>query len=381
MIIGIDANEANVEQRVGISEYAYELLMQFEKLQIANCQFHIYLKDKPNENFPKKSKNWQYTVFGPKKFWTQFALPLKLYTQRMKPDVFFSPGHYTPRFSPIPRVISIMDLAFFHFPEYFTKKDLAQLHSWTSYSVKKAKAIIAISKATKSDIINLYHVGDEAIHVIYPGIKSIDSLTPHIYPMKELQNKYGISECFVLFVGTLQPRKNIVRLIEAFSIVVRDQYHVSKKEKEKLQLVVVGKKGWEYEEILQAPKKYGILERVKFLDFVPDEDLALLYQNALCFVWPSLYEGFGLPILEAMKYGCPVITSSVSSLPEAGGDAALYVDPLDVQDIAHKVEKVLSDTKLRADMIEKGKTQVKKFSWEKAAKETLAVLEKVAKKS
>lgn len=375
MKIGIDANEANVEHKVGISEYVYELLQEFHNYASPDLSFTIYLKDQPNGDFPMKNSHWKYRIFGPRKMWTQFALPANLFLKKDKPDVFFSPGHYAPRFSPVPTVISIMDLAFLHFPEYFTKKDLAQLKSWTSYSAKKAKAILTISNASKDDIMKLYGVPENKIHVIYPGIKQTVSLTPHIYPMQELQSKYGLSKNYVLFVGTLQPRKNIVRLIEAFSeLMTKDKHKDSD-----LQLVIVGKKGWQFEDILAAPKKFGVEKKVKFLNFVPDEELTMLYQNALCFAWPSLYEGFGLPVLEAMKMNCPVITSNVSSLPEAGGDAALYVDPKDVKDISEKLDKVISDPKLRKEMIEKGQQQVKNFSWEKSAKEALAVLQQIAK--
>lgn len=374
MKIGIDANEALVENKVGISEYVYQLLLEFNKYASDKLKFDIYLKNQPAADFPQPSVNWQYKVFGPKKMWTQFALPAKLFLGS-KPDVFFSPGHYAPRFSPVPSVISIMDLAFLNFPEYFTKKDLTQLKSWTSYSIKKAKAILTISESTKDDIIKLYGIPAEKIHVIYPGIKQTVTLTPHIFPMQELQTKYGLSKNYILFVGTLQPRKNIARLIEAFSLLLMKP----EQKDSDLQLVIVGKKGWQYEEILAAPEKYGVKDRVKFLNFVPDEELTMLYQNAVCFAWPSLYEGFGLPILEAMKMNCPVITSNVSSLPEAGGDAAVYVDPKDVNDIAKKLEQVVSDEKLRRDMVEKGKKQVQKFSWEKSAREALTVLEAVAK--
>ncbi|CAN5202113.1 glycosyltransferase family 1 protein [soil metagenome] len=373
MKIGIDANEANVSNKVGISEYVYQLLLEFNNLADSQVKFDIYLKDNPRHDFPKSSGDWEYKVFGPKKMWTQFALPARLFFKGNKPDVFFSPGHYAPRFAPVPSVISIMDLAFFHFPEYFTKKDLAQLKSWTGYSVKKAQAILTISAATKDDIIKLYGISEAKIHVIYPGIKQTVSLTPHIYPMQELQSKYGINKEYILFAGTLQPRKNIVRLIEAFSqLLQKNKYKDSQ-----LQLVIVGKKGWQYESILDAPKKYNVEDRVKFLNFIPDEELTLLYQNAICFAWPSLYEGFGLPILEAMKMNCPVITSNVSSMPEAGGDAALYVDPKDVNDITEKLDQVVSNPQLRKDMIEKGKKQIQKFSWKKTAEETLSVLEQI----
>ncbi|MBI5045176.1 MAG: glycosyltransferase family 4 protein [Candidatus Levybacteria bacterium] len=376
MKIGIDANEGNIKDKVGISEYVYELILEFSKLASVDRIFTIYLKRNQAEDFPQEKSFWRYCIFGPKKFWTQFALPLKLFINKDRPDVFFSPAHYAPRFSPVPTVISIMDLAFFHFPEYFTKKDLTQLHSWTSYSIKNAKAIITISEASKNDIIKFYQVSKEKIHVIYPGIKNKHMLEPHLYSLQKLQNTYQIPKNYILFVGTLQPRKNINRLIEAFSKLLKE-----KGLPDDLSLVIVGKKGWKYEEILAAPEKYGVEDKVIFLDFVKNEDLQLLYEHAQVFAWPSLYEGFGLPVLEAMKYGCPVVTSNVSSLPEAGGDAALYVDPTKVDDIEKKMYKVLSDKKLRSDMIEKGKNHIKKFSWENAAKQTLSVLEQVVHNS
>lgn len=371
MLIGIDGNEANIRKKLGIGEFAYELLIKFHETKADDLRFVTYLKGNPLGDFPKESKNWSYKIFGPKKFWTQFALPFNLYAGRPRPDIFFTPTHYSPRFSPMPTVVSVMDLSFIYFPELFKKRDLFQLKNWTLYSVKKAKKIITISSSTKNDIIKEYNVPEEKVVVVYPGIKPAVSLSPQVYPMNQMKIKYGISGRYVLFVGTLQPRKNISRLIEAFAEVL-------KSEKEELQLVVIGKKGWLFEEILHTPSKLHIEDKVKFLDFVPDEDLAIFYKHAACFVLPSLYEGFGLPVLEAMKYGCPVITSKVSSLPEAGGDAAMYVDPESTEDIASKIKRVLGSEKLREEMIAKGKKQVAKFNWEKTAKETLKILKEVA---
>lgn len=353
MIIGIDGNEANVVNRVGIGEYAYELLLQFSKN--TDHKFVIYLKSKPISDLPKEKEGWRYKVIGPKKFWTQFRLPLELFFGE-RPNVFFSPSHYAPRKSPVPTAISIMDLSYVRFPALFRKKDLYQLVNWTKYSAKNAGKIFTISLASKNDIIKEYKVPPEKVVVTYPGIKEEK-------PMPNNKSSFGD---YILFVGTLQPRKNIVRLVEAFS-----------KLKGELNLVIVGKKGWLFEEILKAPKKFSVSDRVKFLDFVKDEDMPSLYKNAVCFCLPSLYEGFGLPILEAMKYGCPVVLSNVSSLPEAGGDAAVYVDPEDVESIANGLERVVSDERLRKDLIQKGLLHVKKFSWEKTAEETLKVLEEV----
>ncbi len=359
MIIGIDGNEANVSRRVGIGEYAFELLEQFSnsRFKIQDLKFVVYLKDRPLPHMPKEREGWTYRVVGPKRFWTQFGLPIALYRQR-DIDVFFTPTHYAPRFSPVPTVVSVMDLSYIHFPQLFKKNDLYQLTNWTKYSVRQAAMVCTISQASKNDILHLYQKPAEQVVVTYPGIKSMDKKEGIVTEKK--------TEKYLLFVGTLQPRKNIVRLIEAFSFV---------REKHKdINLVIVGKKGWQYEEILEAPKRWDVEQSVVFKDFVDDEELAALYTHATCLVFPSLYEGFGLPILEAMQYDCPVITSNVSSLPEVGGDAVLYVDPKDPYDIAQKIEQLLSDSALRKELIAVGRKQLKKFSWEKTAKETLAVL-------
>ncbi len=378
MIIGIDGNEANVEQRVGISEYAYELLSQFKKYRVSSpsvlssgskdIEYQVYLKDEPRKDLPKESEYWKYRVITPKKLWTQVRLTLDLYLHRPKPDVFFTPTHYAPRFSPVPTVISIMDLSFLFYPELFKKNDLYQLKNWTNYSARNAKRILTISKFSKDAIMKEYGLPDERVVVTYPGLKETFRMSSQVITMNRIKSKYGISDKYILFVGTLQPRKNITRLIEAYSLVKPAD----------TDLVVIGKKGWLYEEILDAPKKYGVEQSVKFLDFVPDHDLPSFYQHAVCFVLPSLYEGFGLPVLEAMRYHCPVIISNTSSLPEVGGDAALYVKPDDVSDIAEKIQKVLESEKLRKEMVEKGKKQAARFSWERAAKETLQVLTDVA---
>lgn len=376
MTIGIDANEANVLKRLGVGEITYQLLLQFSKQKFTdhNLKFVIYLKDKPVNSLPKPGLNWEYRVVRPGKMWTQWRLPLDLYLHNPRPDVFFTPTHYAPRFSPLPNVISIMDLAFLYFPELFKKTDLYKLKNWTSYSAKHAKKIITISKSSKFDIIKEYKIPEEKVIVIYPGIKPSAYPKPHVYNMNTIKAKFGTSNNFILFVGTLQPRKNISRLIESFSKVLRDE-----KAPRDLQLVIVGKKGWLYEEILRKPKELNIEEKVKFPDFVSDDELIALYQQAICFILPSLYEGFGLPVLEAMKHGCPVITSNVSSLPEAGGEAAVYVDPLSTDDISEKIIKVVNHPEIRKELKEKSKAQLAKFSWEKTAKETLKVLEEVAK--
>lgn len=375
MLIGIDGNEANVKKRVGSNIYCYELLKSMQNLkrkmqkpalqdfcEMYNLKFKIYLKEKPLSDLPKETSWWQYRVCSPKKLWTQIGLPLALYFHRPRPGVFFTPGHYAPRWSPCPTVISIMDLSYICFPVMFRRGDLWQLRRWTAYSVKKAKAILTISEFSKNAIIKYYHINENKIVVTYPGVKKL------IVKNKNLLKKYSVDSDYILYVGSLQPRKNLLRLIEAYNILL-SQYP-------DIKLVIVGKKGWLYEDIFKKVRELKLERKVIFTGYVPDEDLPAFYQNAQCFVLVSLYEGFGLPVLEAMNYGCPVVASNVSSLPEVVGQAGVLVNPENVEEIAQGIKEAI---KKRKTLVARGLKQAKKFSWEKCARETLGVLEKVAK--
>jgi len=356
-------NSEGLPNRVGSSEVAFQWLCELNKIDKKN-EYVIYLPTNPTSDLPKEREGWEYIVLPIKPLWTIFALNPAIRKQKF--DVFFSPTHYGPIFVSCPQVISILDISYKHFPELFKKKDLIKLNLWGTYSIRSSKKIIAISNSSKNDIIKEYRVPEAKVVAIKLGIKEPGKSK---MSKKELFEKYSVGEPYLLFVGTLQPRKNIVRLIEAFSRLKASD----------MKLLIIGRRGWQYKEILEAPEKYGVAGQVKFLETVTDEELPTFYENAEAFVLPSLYEGFGLPILEAMKYGCPVLTSNVSSLPEAGENAAVYFDPGNVSDIAEKIEKVLSDESLRAKMKKEGFEQVKKFSWEKSAKQVLEVLEEAAK--
>lgn len=349
MNIGIDGYEANVAERVGIGRYAYEILMHLYPLT-KNHRVTIFLPEKPRSDMPPESDRWKYKIGSPVKFWTFIGLPIAMKKEKL--DVMYSPTHYIPRFTSVSRAMAIMDISYLKYPELFKAKDLYQLRRWTAYSVRHAAKIFTISEASKNDIIKAYRVPEDRVVVTYPGL-TMKSLSVNC----ELSTKN-----YILSVGTLQPRKNYVRLIEAFS-----------KLDSTLTLIIVGKRGWLYDEILAAPRKFGVEERVKFLDFVADSDLPGLYQRALCFALPSLYEGFGLPVLEAMAYGCPVVVSRVSSLPEIAGKAGIYVDPENVESIVQGLKQGLTAKRDSQDM----RAQVKKFTWEKAARQTLDVLEHV----
>ena len=361
-------DEKGLPKRVGSSEFCFQLLKKLYELDKAN-NYIVYLPQEPTADMPKEIASWKYKVIPNKKLWTIFGLSKNLIKEKNL-DLFFSPTHYSPLFSSCPQIISILDVSYKLFPEMFPKKDLLKLALWGKLSIRRAKKIITISNSSKNDIINEYRILANKVEVIPLGIKDVNASDMN---KSEFIEKYNLKNPYVLFVGTLQPRKNIAKLIEAFAKLKTENLKL----KTSLDLVIVGRKGWDYEKILEAPDKFGVSERVKFLEDVTNEDLPLFYKNAEVFLLPSLYEGFGLPILEAMQYDCPVVTSNVSSLPEAGGDAAIYFDPNNAEDIAEKIEKVISDPKLREEMVRKGKEQIKKFSWEKSAKDVIRIFETI----
>lgn len=365
MIIGLDGNEANTKERVGVSVYTLKIVEYLQKNADKNNQFIIFLKNKPQEDLPSENKYFKYKIVLGSFFWSQIFLPLALYFQKLSDEqinIFFSPAHYSPRFCPYPTVVTVHDLSYFYYPDEFLKKDLYQLTNWTKYSVEKAKKIIVVSKTTKKDLIKFYHIPEEKIEVVYNGYEKNISATE----IKKLRNWSVRENEYVLYVGTIQPRKNITTLIEAFS-KFQQKYP-------KLKLIITGKKGWLYEKIFQRVVDLGLEKEVYFTDFISDQQLAFLYQNAFCFVLPSFYEGFGIPLLEAMGYSCPIISSFNSALPEVGGDACLYFDPGSEKDLLDKLITLKENKILRNELIKKGRERVKLFSWKKCAEETLKVI-------
>lgn len=378
--IAIDGNEANVSNRVGSNVYAFELLKAMEELtrDQEKYSFTVLLRQSALSDMPTARDGWQYQVVKPTFLWTQIGLPIYLYLNESKFDVFFTPGHYAPRLSAVPYVSSVMDLAFLKFPDQFEKSDFIQLKNWTTYSVKHAKKVIVISEATKGDVIKIYHKKPSDVEVAYPAIEPL----PYVYEKTEKQffAQSGIHAPYFLFVGTIQPRKNIIRLVEAFEIVCRELIGNKNKQKQRVpQLVLAGKVGWLADETIQRIKSSPFYEYIIMTGFIDDRLKPALYGNATASVLVGLYEGFGLPPLESLHYGCVPIVSNNSSLPEVVGDAGFLVDPTDTKHIAEALKFALSlKAKQKAQLRKKGREQVKKFSWQTSAEKVLAVLESVA---
>jgi glycosyltransferase involved in cell wall biosynthesis len=265
-----------------------------------------------------------------------------------------------------------MDLWHHRHPEQFCQKDLYQLIRWEAYSMRQAKKIIAISEFTKEEIIKFHGLPEERIVIAYPGLgQEIKKLRNK--EIEDVKRKYGIEGAYLLYLGTLQPKKNLIHLIEAFYILYT-KYKILN-----TSLVVAGKKGWLYEQVFEKVKELRVESKVVFTDYVPEEDKSVLIAGSQCFVLPSLYEGFGIPVLEAMAIGVPVAISNVSSLPEVGGEAAFYFDPERPESIAETIAEVLKlNQEEKEKVIRVGKIQAKKFTWEKCARTILDTLEQLA---
>lgn len=361
MIIGIDANEANVKNRVGIGQYAFHILKNIEKLDKHN-QYITYLKNKPQKDLPKTRKNWRYQVFGPNKLWTKIALPLRLYSSKPKPDVLLSLSHYSPFLSPCPTIPTIMDLGYLKYSDQFTKKDLYQLTSWTKQSIKKACHIITISKFSKDEIVKTYKINPDKITIAPPA-----SIPPKkITNTKKTLKKFNIDTHFFLYLGTLKPSKNIPFLIKSFATFSQTN--------SKYKLVIAGKKGWLFDDIYQTVKKLKIENKVIFTDFVSETEKWHLYKQTQALIIPSSYEGFGMPALEAMSVGTPVISSNITSLPEVVGDSGILVDPHKPKELTQALQKIINPG-VRKKLSQKSLSQSKKFSWQKSAQTIIRTLQ------
>lgn len=369
MVIGIDGNEANVQKSVGVSVYTSELLKYFSKQATKDLRFIVYLRIPRRKHLPRPSKYFEYKVIPSPRLWRDINFPLYLYTHR-DIDVLFSPAHYTPRFSPVPVVVTIHDLAYEYFPHEFLKKDLYKLTNWTKHAVKQAEKVIVVSDNTKQDIIKHYGTKDEKIKIVHNGYKKYTDVAKKKKTVDVLK-KYEVTKGeYLLYVGTLQPRKNISALIRAFAKVHAVRPY--------MKLIIAGKKGWLYHEFFSIADELNLTQAISFPGYVPDADLVHLFRGAGAYILPALYEGFGIPVLEAMYQGCPVIASNTASLPEIGGDACLYFDPRNEDELKDTIIKLMKSDDLRRKLIKAGKKRSKSFSSLKMAKETLAIIKNAA---
>lgn len=363
----MDISRIAVAARTGTERYSYELLAALSRHDRTH-DYTLYCNGLP-ATLPPLRPNFRLRAIPLPRLWTYLRLSMEMAQQ--PPDVLFVPSHVLPLVRPPRSIVTIHDLGYLSFPRAHTRARWLELHLTTLWNTRAASRIIAISHATKADLVRRYAVHPDKISVIHHG------LSPDFCPIPSQQQRaaicarYGIAAAggYLLYVGTIQPRKNLVRLIDAFAQAASASPTVRS-----LQLVIAGKTGWLSRQIEQRASDAGIAGQVHFPGYVADADLPALLSGALAFVFPSLYEGFGMPVLEAMACGTPVLTSSTSSLPEVAGDAALLVDPHDSRAIADGLRQLVEDGALRERLRERGLAHAARFTWDRAAQETLRVL-------
>ncbi len=363
MNIGIDASRAARALRTGTETYSLHLIRALLDLG-AEHTFTLYFNQPPGPNLFPARPNVRLRIIPFPRLWTHIRLAAEV--RARPPDVLFVPAHVLP-LAPGRAVATVHDLGYRYFPQAHPWASRLYLEWGTRHNARASRVVIADSSATRDDLVRFYRVPADKIRVAHPGLR------PDIRPVHDRAvleatlRRYGIEPPYVLYVGTLQPRKNLTRLIEAFAHVAPPY-----------RLVLAGRKGWLYDAILRRAHELGIGERVLFPGYVPDEDLPALMSGAALFAFPSLYEGFGLPILEAMACGVPVVCSNTSSLPEVAGEAALLVPPTDTEALAAAMNRVLADGNLRAELIRRGTERAGLFTWRRCAEQVLKALEEAA---
>lgn len=374
MRICLDISPA-VYRRAGLGRYAQELIAALMAIDAQNEYIAFY--NRPSEARPAPLTDSLPTLtvpWGDKPWRLRVLLAHTLSRSQdwLMPgiDLFHACDHLLPRFGRIPSVFTVYDLTYLLLTKTHTTLNHLFLTMMMPRFLCKANAVIAISESTRRDVLRHYTVDAAKVQVIYGGV------APHFKPASHdavgaIRRKYDLPGCFILAVGTIEPRKNYGTLLKA--------YRVLRGQGQEVGLVIVGKKGWRYADFFRQLRESGLEGQVKLLGLLPDADLPTIYSAAELFVFPSLYEGFGLPPLEAMACGTPVICSNAASLPEVVGDGGILLEPCDVRALTEAIGRVLTDEHLRADLRTRGLAQARKFSWEHAARATLAVYQKVVK--
>jgi len=376
MLIGIDASRTTVARRTGTENYALSLTRELLALgqDLAEHRFRLYFNQPPVPGLVDGHAEQRVIPFP--RLWTHVRLSWEMAT--CPPDLLFVPAHVLPLIHPRYSVVTVHDLGYLYYPEAHTRFQNAYLRWSTRYNSLAAARVLADSKATRDDLVRHYQIPADKIVVVYPGRD--ESLAPVTDPaaLSAICARYSLTGRYLLHVGTLQPRKNLIRLLHAFASLLASDIQPPMPD---LQLVITGKKGWLYDELLVEVQKLGLAAegRVVLTGYVPDDELPALLSGALAFCFPSLYEGFGFPVIEAMSCGTPVVCSNVSSLPEVAGDAALLVDPLDVASLAAALAQIAADEGLRRELRERGLRQAGRFSWLQSARQVLEVLEQVGR--
>jgi glycosyltransferase involved in cell wall biosynthesis len=377
--IGLNAQLLSLKQSyrgAGISWYIYNLLQNLPGVSPDSFRYTVFLADKAysNQAANMRLNVTQFPTHNPfiRIFWEQFIQPFRL--KQTNINLLHALAFVAPLVSPVPFVTTVFDLSFLRFPEAFRPFNRLYLRYFTTQTSKRAKAIITISESTRRDVIDLLKIPPEKVNTIYCGVDAIFKPAPAT-EVETFRKARGLPDKFILFLGTLEPRKNVDGLIKAYA-----QWYA--KDQHALPLVIAGGKGWYYQQIFQQAEALNLTNTIRFPGYVPQAELPLWYNAATAFVYPSRFEGFGLPVLEAMACGTPVITSTAASLPEVAGTdgTARLIPPEDHEALADAISEVSRTPALRAEMSERGLARAARFSWETTARETVGIYQKVLTK-
>jgi glycosyltransferase involved in cell wall biosynthesis len=369
--IAIDAHSVGTGLG-GNESYATNLIEALAEIDQVN-QYTLYVTQR--EAVTRFSYRWpNFSVRSTLPHTPIIRIPLTLSAELRRNPVDVLHVQFTsPPFSPCPVVVSIHDLSFEHLPQTFKWRSRNQLRLTVRRSAREAAQVIALSEYGRQDIIENYQLDPEKVTAIPLAAPAGFGPVTNEDELQRVRQTYGIGKDYILSVGAIQPRKNLSRLVTAYSHLRR-----GKSEGKLPKLVLVGKCAWLYDETLQAIKELELSDSVIVTGYVPESDLPALYSGAICFVYPSYFEGFGLPPLEAMRCGAPVIVGNRTSLPEVVGEAGLLVDPFDVDALAAAIENVINDPALRAQLRVKGLERSNLFDWLDTARQTLAIYHKAA---
>jgi len=370
MRVAIDARKLH---DFGIGTYIRNLLRHLARID-RDSEYVLLCREQDLDVASQLGPNFR-AVLEPSPYYSlreQIHVPWVLH--REKPDVFHAPHYVLPPATRCRSVVTIHDCIHLMFPQYLRNRAAylyARASMWSA--AHQAHRILTVSQASKRDIIHFFSVPPEKVVVVYNAIEERFSETPSEDAIERVRERYQLNHPFVLYVGNIKPHKNLVRLIEAFAELRRRGF-------DELKLLIIGDEISKLPALRRAVHSHKLHKHVRFLGYLEDETLASLYRLASVFVFPSLYEGFGLPPLEAMASGTPVVTSNVSSMPEVTGDAAVLVDPYSVESIVEGIARVLKDPALSADLRRKGIARAREFSWDRSVQRTRQLYQEVCER-
>ena len=357
-IIGIDGSRLSRSRKTGTETYSDALIHGL--VESESARWRIYLNGELDRS--RWPAGVEFRKITAPRLWTHGRLSLEMATHA--PDLLLVPAHVIPLVHPR-SVVTIHDVGYLHYPALHPARQRRMLDITTRWSARVAAAVIVPSEVTRQDLVDRYGTSPDQIRVIHHGVHDQFRNVPH-NERSRVRGLYGLDRPYLLAVGTIQPRKNLPTLARAAARLSMTGHH--------LDLVFVGKDGWMADVVHRDIVAVGLGDRVRTLSYVPTNDLPALYANAACFVQPSLFEGFGMPVVEAMAAGAPVVCSSSSALPEVAGDGAIFFDPRHDEQLAVAIERILADSDHRHLLIERGLARSREFSWSRCVAETLALL-------